>query len=156
MRTGGAVAIAVSGLITASALAAERLPWGWARSLPWTACERILWDSALIALPGALAVAVCTTMDARSGAVALGYLAYAAPRLAGFARRVPPGLTSLGAAAPAEILLVALFVGVSPWTGPLAAAALPWVLRDACRRERAQKPSAFNPRRYAPDGSPLG
>jgi hypothetical protein len=152
-RSGGALALAVLLLHCASLLAVRRPQWPWGRSLPWSARQRILWDALFLALLGIPILGAAAWLLPASAPPLAAYLAFASLRLSGLLRRLPGGLTSLGAATLFEVLLVALLIGLTSLTALLLIVALPAVLADASRRERSAKVSLFRERRYSVTGS---
>jgi hypothetical protein len=98
-------------------------------------------------------VGAATWLLPASSAPLLANLVFLAVLLPGLLRRLPGGLTNLGASTVFGVLLVALLVGLTPFTALVMIAALPAVLADSSRREQVAKVSLFRERRYSVAGS---
>ena len=154
VRFGGALAITVLAADLAHRLARRRPPWGWVRSLPWSALHRVSADAVLFALaciPPIVAVAAIRPAAALPLAATVPLIALAAADAA----RTPPAGHG-GAWAPVLGLgtFVALWLGVLSATAMLALLlAIPKLL-EAARGERAHKVAAWEPRHHAAVGDP--
>lgn len=145
----GALGVALLFAALGDSLAVLRPAWPWARSLPWSAAQRIRSDALLLgahALPLVAATAALAPWSRETAAAALAVVALLPPLAvvtAGAVRRAPERRSG----AAGEILLyggfAALLAAVLPWTAGLALVATPWLLLAAARRERRQKVSRW-------------
>ncbi|HEY6323290.1 MAG TPA: hypothetical protein VJA16_17235 [Thermoanaerobaculia bacterium] len=145
----GALGVALLFAALGDSLAVLRPAWPWARSLPWSAAQRVRSDALLLgahALPVVAATAALAPWSRETAAAALAVLGLLPPLAvvtAGAVRRAPERRSG----AAGEILLyggfAALLAALLPWAAGLALLATPWLLLAAARRERRQKVSRW-------------
>jgi len=143
VRFGGALSIALLYGIVANTLATRRPPWPWARSLPWSARERIFIDSFFLSLHTIPLLILVALMNLK----AIWPLIISLPVFTLFAsqaiRRAPED--RMGASG--RILLVgvlgALSVSLLYFISLLFLALTPLVLEYAVKEEQRQKVSRW-------------
>jgi len=145
---GGLAAVLVlAGL--AESLALLRPVWPWARSLPWSARERVREDALLVGLHALVALLPAAFIAPASGSLAwalAGQLALLPPLAvlaAAAIRRTPERRTG----AAGEILfagsLTVALTALVPWLALAALLATPWLIRRAALREQRQSVSRW-------------
>jgi hypothetical protein len=151
--SGLSVVVLVSGL--AELLAVRRPAWPWARSLPWSARQRVLSDAALLGAPALAVLLFAARVDAGSALVMLALVPAVAAQGAAAMRRAPERRTG----ASGEVLLagglLAGAVAVQPWLALATPVVTAVVLRAATARERAQKVSRWLELHHLAAGDPL-
>jgi hypothetical protein len=142
---GGGWAVVLLFAQLAESLAVRRPSWPWSRSLPWPAARRVGADAILLALHTlplfALGAWLAPVPWALLGPAALVPLL--SLRAAGAMRRAPERRTGASGEILGEGLFLAALVSLLPWTALLALPAVPWALKAAAERERAQKVSRW-------------
>ena len=154
VRLGGVLATTLIATELAHRLSIRRPPWGWVRSLPWSAIDRIVADALVIALasvPAVLATAAVRPGAALPVAASVPLIALAA---ADAARRRPGGHGGAWAPVLALGAFAALWLGVRAEFGFLALLLAIPKLFEAARGERALKVAAWDPRHHAEAGDP--
>lgn len=137
LRAAGGIACVVCLRSLSRALALRRSPWPFARSLPWSARQRVALDSLLL-MAGALPLIVILSMVALIPALEVATLVpVLGCRAAGFVRRISDG--SHGVRFVVEGALAAVMVAVEPLTAVAFLAAVPLALRASAEDERRLK-----------------
>jgi len=140
---GGGVAVVFLCADLGEVLGARRPAWPWARSLPQSARQRVLFDAGLLAVLALPAVAVTAWIDPLSALAVAAITPSLALRAAGAMRRAPERRTG----ASGEILMAGLplaaAVALLPWIALLVPLAVPWALASAAARDRHQKVSRW-------------
>ena len=136
VRVTGMLALASFAAALADTIVRTRPTWGWARSLPWSARQRVTGDTLLFG------AALCTLglcllpLDARSAAAVLPI---AAPLAVGAAAAIRNGAHRQTSAA-GEVGLLAVIVGAPvalwPWTAVLGLLVTPMLFARAVRRDQ--------------------
>jgi len=140
---GAATALALASL--AEPLASRRPPWRWARSLPWSAADRVLSDGAWFAAHALVVPSACALLlNFEVALAALSIVPLLAIRAARTLRRRKP-IAGTAAVVLGEGLFVAVLLGVSEWTA-IVALALFWpAWREAARCDRELDVSRWSP-----------
>lgn len=153
---GGGWAVVLLFAQLAESLAVRRPSWPWSRSLPWPAARRVGADALFLALHtlplfllGALMAPVPWALLGPAALVPLLSL-----RAAGAMRRAPERKTGASGEILGEGLFLAALVSLLPWTALLALPAVPWALKAAAERERAQKVSRWLELHHLAAGDP--
>lgn len=153
---GGGWAVVLLFAQLAESLAVRRPSWPWSRSLPWPATRRVGADAVFLALHtlplfllGALMAPVPWALLGPAALVPLLSL-----RAAGAMRRAPERKTGASGEILGEGLFLAALVSLLPWTALLALAPVPWALKAAAERERAQKVSRWLELHHLAAGDP--
>lgn len=147
------VAMALAGL--ANLLQSRRPPWSWARSLPWSARQRVLHDSVSLTL-GVVPVLLATAiMDLQSVARVVLVLPLLVITAVGAMRRAGKRLTG-SMAEPCALGIVIAITGANwPWSVMLFAAATPVSLRIASDREQDVQASMWMELHHRNAGDPF-
>ncbi len=154
VRGGAAVATAwvIGGL--AANLTLRRPPWGWSRSLPWSARARVLSDAGFLFVLAVPALTAGLVLDAGAAWPTLGFGLYLAARGAGAVRRNAESASGLGWRFTSEIWLLTLMVAALAPLGAGLAVLVPAAAWLAERNEKTQKPSRHRERQYFAVGDP--
>jgi hypothetical protein len=152
-RLGAGLAMVAVLAQLAEALAVRRPAWPWARSLPWSAAQRVRADALLLGLH-ALPLALAAVRISPAALASLALLPLLALRAAGAMRRAPERRTGAAGEILLEGSLLAALAALLPWTGLLALAAAPWALGAAAERERRQKVSRWLELHHLAAGDP--
>ncbi|HVT57157.1 MAG TPA: hypothetical protein VHR45_02050 [Thermoanaerobaculia bacterium] len=138
-------------------LAVLRPAWPWARSLPWSAAQRIGGDALFLgahALPLVAAAAVLVATSAGALLALLALLPPLAVRAAGALRRAPERRTGAAGEILVEGAFAAAFATLLPWVAGLLLLATPVLLRLAAAREQRQKVSRWLELHHLAAGDP--
>lgn len=156
LRLGASLGVTATVLAMATLLSARRPPWNWARSLPWSARQRVAADAVLLLMIASPLLIPALYLRASSGLAVLALLVFLAVRLPGRMRNSLRGLTRLGAWTYIEALLAALLASLQPLTALVLGLVSPLVLEASARRERSLKVGLFLERRFdaAPEAEP--
>lgn len=153
---GGGWAVVLLFAQLAESLAARRPAWPWSRSLPWSARRRVGFDAVFLALHTlplfALGISLAPTPWVLLGPAAL--VPFLALRAAGAMRRAPERKTGASGEILGEGLFLGALVSLLPWTALLALPAVPWALKAAAERDRAQKVSRWLELHHLAAGDP--
>jgi hypothetical protein len=153
---GGGWAVVLLFAQLAESLAVRRPSWPWSRSLPWPAARRVGADAVFLALHTLplflLGVLMAPVPWALLGPAALVPLL--SLRAAGAMRRAPERRTGASGEILGEGLFLGALVSLLPWTALLALPAVPWALKAAAERERAQKVSRWLELHHLAAGDP--
>ena len=143
VRVGGAMGLVIFSALLSHLLALRRPPWPWARSLPWSAKEKVLLDSLFIGLHS-LPLLILTTMMSPPAAwpLVIGF-----PSLALWAALSVRHASSSRLGAMGRIFtagaLAALLVGLIPWASFLVLSVSPLILKQGIEIEQRQKVSRW-------------
>jgi hypothetical protein len=154
VRVCGVLALAFSTGTLANGLLRARQPWSWARSLPWSAAQRVMADACVLGAP-LLVVPLALVPLAGVAAATVAALIPASALLGASALRVgAPRQT--GAAGETVVMFGVIAVPVILWPVlTLAALAIvPAILALAARRERAARASRWTELQHAATGDP--
>ncbi len=152
-RLGGGVGAVLLLSSLSESLAVRRPAWPWSRSLPWTARQRVATDALFLGLH-ALPLILLAVAIHPAALEALPILPLLALRAAGALRRAPERRTGAAGEILGEGLLLAALVALLPWAGLGALALVPFALRAAAERERAQKVSRWLELHHLAAGDP--
>jgi hypothetical protein len=140
---GGALSLAIVCAGTGSILASRRPPWPWARSLPWSAGQRIVMDSLFLgvqAIPLLILVAIMNPAASAPLALSLPlltlYTSLVIRRSSEYRMGVSGKIFMLGL--PGSLLITLL-----PFISFLYLASAPLALKYAVKEERCQKVSRW-------------
>lgn len=143
VRLGAGLAVALLLAALAEPLAVRRPAWPWARSLPWSALQRVGVDALMLAAAALPVLAWAVFVDAWAALPVGGASAFVASRAAGAVRRAAERRTGAAGEVLAEGALLAAWVALVPLLALAAAALVPWALRAAAEREQAQRVSRW-------------
>ncbi|HSK81392.1 MAG TPA: hypothetical protein VLQ45_33370 [Thermoanaerobaculia bacterium] len=153
---GGGWAVALLFAQLAETLAVRRPAWPWSRSLPGSARRRVGFDAVFLALHTlplfALGIRMAPTPWALLAPAAL--VPFLSLRAAGAMRRAPERKTGAAGEILGEGLFLGALVSLLPWTALLALPAVPWALKAAAERDRAQKVSRWLELHHLAAGDP--
>jgi hypothetical protein len=155
VRFGGGTAVVLLCAGLGELLAARRPAWPWSRSLPWSAARRVIADAGLLAAPAVAVAVLSARLDLRAALAVLATVPFVCVRSAGAMRRAPERRTGASGEIAIEGGLLAAAVAVQPWLALATLAAVPWAIRSAAERERAQKVSRWLERHHLAAGDPL-
>ena len=114
----------------------RRPAWPWSRSLPWSSTDRAIDDAIALGLPAVIIAVVAVVVDPRALVVALATL----PPIAALAALLLHGARQRLTRVSGPLILAGIFLGTIvafvPLVAALAAAATPFIVRVAARRER--------------------
>ena len=143
VRFGGALGLVIFSAFFSHLLALRRPPWPWARSLPWSAKQKVLLDSLFIGLHS-LPLLVLTAMISPLAALPL---VIASPSLALWAacsvRHTPSSPLGAWGWILTAGTLAALLLSLVPWASFLVLSVSPFILKQAIQIERRQKVSRW-------------
>lgn len=143
IRFGGVLSIAFLFAVFANMLTARRPPWPWARSLPWSARERIVLDSFFLSLLTIPLLILVALMNSKS----LLPVAASLPALALFSshaiRRAPEYRMGASGIIHCGGMLAALSITIIPFISLAFLASTPLVLKYAVKEEQSQKVSRW-------------
>ena len=154
VRVTGLLALTSFAAALATNIVRARPAWSWARSLPWSARQRVAGDTLLIG------VALCAVgvgllpLDARSAAAVLPLVP---PLAAGAAASIRIGARRLTSAAGEVVLLGVLLgtpVALWPWTAALDLLLTPMLFAAAVRRDRSLLVSRWEELHHDAAGDP--
>lgn len=136
VRVTGMLALASFAAALADTIVRVRPTWVWARSLPWSARQRVAGDALLIGA-ALFAAGICLVpLDPRSAAAVLPL---AAPLAAGAAASIRTGAGRQTSAA-GEVVLLAVILGAPvafwPWTAAVGLLLTPMLFAGAVRRDQ--------------------
>lgn len=140
---GGTCAVTFLFADLGEAIGVRRPAWPWSRSLPWSALSRVRTDATLLAVHALPLLLVTTWIDPLAALAVLAVTPWLAARAAGAVRRAPERRTGASGEIILQGSLLAALVALLPWVALLALLGLPWALRSAAERERAQKVSKW-------------
>lgn len=140
---GGTCAVVFLFADLGEALGVRRPAWPWSRSLPWSALSRVRTDAALLAVHALPPLLLTAWIDPLAALAVLAVTPWLAARAAGAVRRAPERRTGASGEIILEGSLLAALVALLPWVSLLALLGVPWALRAAAERERAQKVSKW-------------
>lgn len=140
---GGTCAVTFLFADLGEALGVRRPAWPWSRSLPWSALSRVRTDAALLAVHALPPLLVTAWIDPLAALAVLAVTPWLAARAAGAVRRAPERRTGASGEIILQGSLLAALVALLPWVSLLALLGVPWALRAAAERERAQKVSKW-------------
>jgi hypothetical protein len=151
---GGATAVVLllSGL--GESLAVRRPAWPWSRSLPWTARQRVLFDSLFLGAHALPLVLLTAWIEPLAAVAVLLVIPFLAARTAGAVRRAPERRTGASGEILIEGMLLAAAVALLPWGSLVALIGTPWAIRAAAERERRQKVSRWQEIHHLAVGDP--
>lgn len=149
---GSAVVLLLSGL--GESLAVRRPAWPWSRSLPWTAPQRVLFDSLFVGAHALPLVLLTAGIEPLAAVAVLLEIPLLAARTAGAVRRAPERRTGASGEILAEGMLLAAAVALLPWVSLLALLGSPFAMRAAAERERRQKVSRWQEIHHLAVGDP--
>jgi hypothetical protein len=158
-RMGGACAMALLFSQVSAALHARRPPWSWLRTLPWSGAARVVSDAVVLgacALPFVVAGAF---LDPRALPPLVLVLPLMAVRAAAAVHGYRESSTGPGGFVLAELMLVAVWLGITSWTVLPCLFLLPFALHTAGEKEKRQKVSLWSERHHLEAGdsaSPAG
>lgn len=144
VRFCGALSLTLFGSLLANMLASRRPPWPWARSLPWSARDRIVLDSGFIgfhALPLLLFVGALNLKSVLPLAAGLPLFAISSS----YSIRYAP-YSRMGASGRILVhgTIGAFFLSLLPWGALVLLALIPPALKAARKAEQRQKVSRWH------------
>jgi hypothetical protein len=151
---GGATAVALLLSSLGESLAVRRPAWPWSRSLPWTARQRVLFDSLFLGAHALPLVLLTAWIEPLAAAAVLLVIPFLAARTAGAVRRAPERRTGASGEILIEGMLLAFAVALLPWGSLVALIGTPWAIRAAAERERRQKVSRWQEIHHLAVGDP--
>lgn len=125
------------------ALGVRRPAWPWSRSLPWSALSRVRTDSVLLGAHALPTLLLTAWIDPLAALAVLAVTPWLAVRAAGAIRRAPERRTGASGEILLQGSLLAALVALLPWIALFPLLGVPWALRAAAERERAQKVSKW-------------
>jgi hypothetical protein len=142
-RFGGAMSLVTFSALFSHLLALRRPPWPWARSLPWSARQKILLDSLFIGLHS-LPLLVLTTMMSPPAVwpLVIGYPSLALWAALSVRHTSSSRLGALGRIFTAGTL-AALLLGLLPWASFFVLSLTPFILIQGIDVEKRQKVSRW-------------
>ena len=151
LRFWGAMALVLCLLSLARPLATRRPAWAFARSLPWSARDRVSEDAFLLALHALPLVLIVTVVGWRAGLACLALLPYLSIRTAGYVRlmTVTP---NLALSLFLEGLVAAAMLALVPWLSLVALIAVPAALRRSAHWERTARSTRWSESQLAGHG----
>jgi hypothetical protein len=147
-----AVVLLLSGL--GESLAVRRPAWPWSRSLPWTARQRVLFDSLFLGAHALPLVLLTAWIEPLAAVAVLLVIPFLGARTAGAVRRAPERRTGASGEILIEGMLLAAAVALLPWGSLVALTGTPWAIRAAAERERCQKVSRWQEIHHLAVGDP--
>lgn len=150
-----AIALALFAASTTNALVASRQPWSWARSLPWSALDRVIIDAIVLGAPLIVVVAAVAPVHWPSALVMLCMVPFVGALCAGALRG--GAMKQFGAAGLCVTITIpaGVFVAIWPGLAVLLLAITPFVLRWAAARERDSRATRFAELRHSATGDPM-
>jgi hypothetical protein len=154
IRIGGMLALIALAAGLASSITVARPAWPWARSLPWSANQRVAGDAALHAL-AMLPVPICLALlDWRAAlTLAMVVLPLAATAAAAVRSGVRRQTSAAGEISAVGVVFCAA-IALWPWTAALALVTTPIVFASAVHRERSMITSRFEELHHDAAGDP--
>ena len=149
---GTAVVLLLAGL--GESLAVRRPAWPWSRSLPWTAWQRVLFDSLFLGAHALPLVLLTAWIEPLAAVAVFLQIPLLAARTAGAVRRAPERRTGASGEILVEGMLLAAAVALLPWGSLVALIGTPWAIRAAAERERQQKVSRWQEIHHLAVGDP--
>ncbi|HWM89654.1 MAG TPA: hypothetical protein VN493_02690 [Thermoanaerobaculia bacterium] len=151
---GGGTAVVLLLSSMAESLAVRRPAWPWSRSLPWTARQRVLFDSLFLGGHALPLVLLTAWIEPLAAVAVLGEIPLLATRAAGAVRRAPERRTGASGEILIEGMLLAAAVALLPWVSLIALLGTPLAIRAAAERERRQKVSRWQEIHHLAVGDP--
>ena len=140
---GGALSLAIVCAGTGSMLASRRPPWPWARSLPWSAGQRIVMDSLFLGVQATPVLILVAIMNL----VAAAPLTLSLPLLTLYTSLMIRRSAEYRMGASGRIFMLGLpgsfLITLIPFISILYLAAAPLALKYAIKEERGQKVSRW-------------
>lgn len=149
---GTAVVLLLSSL--GESMAVRRPAWPWSRSLPWSARQRVLFDSLFLGAHALPLVLLTAWIEPLAAIAVLLVIPFLAARTAGAVRRAPERRTGASGEILIEGMLLAAAVALLPWGSLVALIGTPWAIRAAAERERRQKVSRWQEIHHLAVGDP--
>jgi hypothetical protein len=149
---GTAVVLLLAGL--GESLAVRRPAWPWSRSLPWSARQRVLFDSLFLGAHALPLVLLTAAIEPLAAVAVLLEIPLLAARTSGAVRRAPERRTGASGEILVEGMLLAAAVALLPWGSLVALIGTPWGIRAAAERERRQKVSRWQEIHHLAVGDP--
>ena len=138
-----------------NALLASRPPWSWARSLPWSALDRVIIDAIVLGAPLIVVVAAVAPVHWPSALLMLCVVPFVGALCAGALRGA--ATKQFGAAGLCLVIGIPAGVAVAIWPmlAVLVLACTPVLLRWAAARERDSRATRFAELRHSAAGDPM-
>lgn len=155
VRLGGGLAVVVLLASLAEGLASRRPAWPWVRSLPWSAGARVGWDMRLLVVASMPPLAASSMLAPGSLVPLLPVAALLAARAAGAVYSARDRRVGAAGEVLVEGCLLVAWVALVPLLALVAAGLIPWAVRAATGRERAQVVSRWRERRHRAAGDSL-
>jgi hypothetical protein len=112
-------------------------------------------DGVILGVPALTLVILAARLDPRAAVPLAALVPFVAARAAGAMRRAPERRTGASGEIALEGGLLVGAVAVQPWLAVIPVLAVPWAVRAAAERERAQKVSRWLERHHLAAGDPL-
>lgn len=154
VRVAAGIALALHAAALANVVVSVRPVWAWARSLPWSAAQRVWSDVVAFSIPVLVSPVVALLLRPRAGIVVLALVPFVAATAALALRRAARRQTG----AAGEVVIVAMggaiVIGVWPLLVIAAVAATPLIVRVAAARERAIRATRWEELHHHAAGDP--
>jgi hypothetical protein len=154
VRAAAGIALALHAAALANVVVSARPAWAWARSLPWSASQRVWSDVVAFAIPVLISPMVALLIRPRAGIVLLALVPFVAASAALALRRAARRQTGAAGAVPILARGGAIVVGVWPPRVIAALAATPLMVRAAAARERATRATRWEELHHHAGGDP--
>ena len=151
---GGCTAVVLLLASLGESLAVRRPAWPWSRSLPWTARQRVLFDSFFLGAHALPLVLLTGLIEPLAAVAVLLVIPLLGARTAGAVRRAPERRTGASGEILVEGMLLAFAVALLPWVSLLALIGTPFAVNAAAERERRQKVSRWQEIHHLAVGDP--
>ena len=138
-----------------NALLTSRQPWPWARSLPWSALDRVMVDAIVLGGPLIVVVAAVAPVHWPSAWVMLCMVPFTGALCAGALRGASAKQFGAAGLCLAISIPVGVFVAIWPMLAVVVLAITPALLRWAAARERDPRATRFAELRHSATGDPM-
>jgi hypothetical protein len=138
-----------------NALLASRQPWPWARSLPWSARDRVIVDAIVLGAPLIVVVAVVAPVHWPSGLLMVCLVPFVGTLCAGALRGAATKQFGAAGLCLAISIPAGVLVAIWPVLAVLVLACTPVLLRWATARERDSRATRFAELRHSAAGDPM-
>ena len=154
VRLGGCMAVLVFISFQAAQTAMRRPVWPFARSLPWSAAQRVSADALFLALHALPFVLLTAFLDAGAATAVLAAVPFLCLRAAAHMRRVADRRTAVGGLL-VEGTITSALVCLLPWIAVLTLAAAPLALKAGSEMDRRLKATRWAERHHKSAGDSL-
>lgn len=150
-----AIGLGAFGASAANALLASRQPWPWARSLPWSALDRVIADAIVLGTPLIAVVVAVAPVHWTSAVVMSCLVPFVGALCAGALRGAATKQFGAAGLCLMVSIPVGVFVAIWPVLAVAALAATPLLLRWGAARERDPRATRWAELRHSAAGDPM-